>query len=244
MEQASRPDFTNPLLTGSSFGPVPQPAGDRHWMKRVRCLCLGGSSPAASVDKGGSMWGCRQGSLARGDLSAGACWCWRNISPPPTCCQKVLDQRGERKCILCWYSHGGGYMNLSGLLLSRAFLMWLRPTPLAPGKREMDTGAGLTAAWREMLGPLYSTGSNKKCRSWPEPCPRCAFWAGLWCPPALAEAVCALGMLISSPSWRQDCCLQSNQPGWTGPCPWNPPPSAQSPHRVGVLALMQLQSCF
>lgn len=96
-------------------------------------------------------------------------------------------------------------------------------------EREMDTGAGLTAAWREMLGPLYSSGSNKKYRSWPEPCPRCAFWAGLWCPPALAEAVCALGMLISSPSWRQDCCLQSNQPGWTGPCPWNPPPSAQSP---------------
>lgn len=72
-----------------------------------------------------------------------------NISPPPTCCQKVLDQRGETKCILCWYLHGGGYMNFSGLLLSRAFLMWLRPTPLAPGEREreMDTGAGLRAAW-------------------------------------------------------------------------------------------------
>lgn len=52
MEQASRPDFTNPLLTGSCFRPVPQPAGDRHWMKRVRCLCVGGSSPAASVGKG------------------------------------------------------------------------------------------------------------------------------------------------------------------------------------------------
>lgn len=48
------------------------------------------------------------------------------------------DQRGERKCSLCWYLHGGGYMNFSGLLLSRAFLMWLRPTPLAPGERERD----------------------------------------------------------------------------------------------------------
>lgn len=40
---------------------------------------------------------------------------------------------------LAGYLHGGGYMNFSGLLLSRAFLMWLRPTPLAPGERERWT---------------------------------------------------------------------------------------------------------
>lgn len=36
-------------------------------------------------------------------------------------------------------------MNFSGLLLSRAFLMWLRPTPLAPaGKegRKLEPGSG------------------------------------------------------------------------------------------------------
>lgn len=37
---------------------------------------------------------------------------------------------------LAGYLHGGGYMNFSGLLLSRAFLMWLRPTPLAPAEKE------------------------------------------------------------------------------------------------------------
>lgn len=30
------------------------------------------------------------------------------------------------------YLHGAGYTNFSGFWLSRAFLMWLRPTPLAP----------------------------------------------------------------------------------------------------------------
>lgn len=42
-----------------------------------------------------------------GPLTSGAWWCWRNISSPPTCCQKVLDQRGERKCIPCCALHPG-----------------------------------------------------------------------------------------------------------------------------------------
>lgn len=43
------------------------------------------------------------------------------------------------------YLRGAGYMNFSGLLLSRAFLMWLRPTPLAPAGKEgrtLEPGSG------------------------------------------------------------------------------------------------------
>lgn len=43
------------------------------------------------------------------------------------------------------YLRGAGYMNFSGLLLSRAFLMWLRPTPLAPAGKEgwtLELGSG------------------------------------------------------------------------------------------------------
>lgn len=61
-----------------------------------------------------------------------------------------------------------------------------------------------------------SSGSDKKCRAWPGPCPRCAFWADLWCLPALEEALCALGMPISIPSWREECCLQNSLAGLDG----------------------------
>lgn len=69
-------------------------------------------------------------------------------------------------------------MNLSGLLLSRAFLMWLRPTPLAPGERETDTeldtqpvgrcwspstALGLTKSAELGLGPAQDELSGLVC---------------------------------------------------------------------------------
>ena len=111
-------------------------------------------------------------------------------------------------------------------------------------ERKMDTRAELRVASWEMLGPLHSSGSDKRCRAWPGPCRRCAFWAGLWCYPALEEALHVLGMLTSSPSWRQDCCLQSSQPAWTW---WAAHArgvlhQVLSPHSMGVLALVQLHT--
>lgn len=42
------------------------------------------------------------------------------------------------------HSHGAGYANLSGFWLSRALLMWLRPTPLAPADRGQRLGEDRT----------------------------------------------------------------------------------------------------
>lgn len=53
-------------------------------------------------------------------------------------------------------------MNLSGLLLSRAFLMWLRPTPLAPAEKEgwmLDLGSEKPG--RRCWGPSAALGLRK-----------------------------------------------------------------------------------
>lgn len=69
VEQASRLSCSNPvncfLLWINRY--LSQLGTSTGW-KRVRCLCEGGSSPAASVGKGRSMWDCREGGLACGDL--------------------------------------------------------------------------------------------------------------------------------------------------------------------------------
>lgn len=163
---------------------------------------------------------------------------------PPTCCQKVLDQRCERKCILCWYSHGGGYMNLSGLLLSRAFLMWLRPTPLAPGKRERwtlelgsqqpggrcwgpSTALGLTKSADLGLSPAQDVPSGLACGVF-QP------WQRLFVP---------WGCSSPAPAGdRTAACRATSLDGLAHAHGIHH--QVLSPHRVGVLALMQLQSCF
>lgn len=186
-----------------------------------------------------------------GPLTSGAWWCWRNISSPPTCCQKVLDQRGERKCVPgCalhpgWVLTWGWVHELLWVVAEQSILDVATAHATGPWReREMDTRAGLRAACWEMLGPLHSSGSDERCRAWPGPCQRCAFWAGLWCHPALEEALHVLGMLTSSPSWRHDCCLQSSQPGrtWWAAHARGVHHQVLSPHSVGVLALVQLHT--
>lgn len=109
-----------------------------------------------------------------GPLISGAWWCWRNISSPPTCCQKVLDQRGERKCIPCCALHPGwvltwGWVHeLLWVVAEQSILDVATAHTTGPWReREMDTRAGLRAACWEMLGPLHSSGSDERCRAWP-----------------------------------------------------------------------------
>lgn len=63
-------------------------------------------------------------------------------------------------------------MNLSGLLLSRAFLMWLRPTPLAPADKE---------GWKLEMG---SGKPEEQCRA-PAALPRtcCLSWSVVYSSP-------------------------------------------------------------
>lgn len=73
--------------------------------------------------------------------------------------------RDVHSCTL-GYSQGAGYMNFSGFLLSREFLIWLRPTPLAPVQSGEEVGGSLfsTKVWpvstacygiREQVGVGY-----------------------------------------------------------------------------------------
>lgn len=81
-------------------------------------------------------------------------------------------------CLPPWlstYLHGGGYMNFSGLLLSRAFLMWLRPTPLAPAEKEGWTlEPGSKKPGRRCWGPSAAL-SLRKGAELLGPCPGSAF---------------------------------------------------------------------
>jgi len=106
--------------------------------------------------------------------------------------------RGNALCAvpstLVQYLQGGGYMNFSGLLLSRAFLMWLRPTPLAPAEKErwmLEPGSEMPD--RRCWGPLHSSGSEER-----------------WKVPRALPRICLL-------IWS----MVSSGPGRGSPCPWH-----------------------
>lgn len=74
---------------------------------------------------------------------------------------KMTDYSGTMALRPLSYSHGAGYANLSGFWLSRALLMWLRPTPLAPAWTE--TGMQINAS---ISFPRDKDRARKRTNTW------------------------------------------------------------------------------
>lgn len=74
---------------------------------------------------------------------------------------KMTDHSGTMALRPLSYSHGAGYANLSGFWLSRALLMWLRPTPLAPAWTE--TGMQINAS---ISFPRDKDRARKRTNTW------------------------------------------------------------------------------
>ena len=75
---------------------------------------------------------------------------------------KKTDHYGTMALRPLSYSHGAGYANLSGFWLSRALLMWLRPTPLAPAWTE-ETGMQINAS---ISFPRDKDRARKRTNTW------------------------------------------------------------------------------
>lgn len=75
---------------------------------------------------------------------------------------RKIDHYGTTALRTLSYSHGAGYENLSGFWLSRALLMWLRPTPLAPAWTE-ETGMQINAS---VSFPRNKDRARKRINTW------------------------------------------------------------------------------